>query len=107
MDTIACIQGFDRRVIPMSEGYELHNKIYNIGDNALLKWVGNTAHILAYLFNSTSRQCHEVWASQLPFLNNLKDTFLPNEACFITAVTGLGIRLSKIFPWLVSAFNVP
>ena len=26
------------------------------------KQVGNTACILAYIFNSTYRQCHEVWA---------------------------------------------
>ena len=33
------------------------------------------------MFNSVSRQCHEVWASQLPFLHSLRDVILPSEAC--------------------------
>ena len=45
------------------------------------KQVGNSAHILAHVFNSVSRQCHEVWASQFPFLHSLKDMVPPSEAC--------------------------
>ena len=45
------------------------------------KWVENAAHILASPFNSTSRQCHEVLASQYPFLQNFKDSVSPSEAC--------------------------
>ena len=44
------------------------------------KWAGNTAFILAHVFNSASRQYYEVWASQFPFLCSLKDIIHPNEA---------------------------
>ena len=33
------------------------------------------------MFNSFSRQHHEVWASQFPFLHSLRDLIPPNEAC--------------------------
>ena len=33
------------------------------------------------MFNSVSRQHHEVWASQFPFLHSLKDVIPTNEAC--------------------------
>ena len=36
---------------------------------------------LAHLFNSVSRQHHEVWASQFPFLHSLKEVIPPSEAC--------------------------
>ena len=39
------------------------------------------AFILAYLFNSVSRQHCEVWASQFPFLHSLRDVIPPSEAC--------------------------
>ena len=50
-------------------------------DKAVSKQVGNSAHILGYLFNSVSRQHHEVWASQFPFLHSLKEVIPPSEAC--------------------------
>ena len=53
----------------------------NILDYAMSKWVGNSAHILAHVYNSASRQCHEVWASQFSFLHSLKDMFPPSETC--------------------------
>ena len=39
------------------------------------------ACILAYLFKSVSRQHHEVWDSQFPFLHSLKEVIPPSEAC--------------------------
>ena len=33
------------------------------------------------MFNSVSRQHHEVWASQFPFLHSLRDVIPPSEAC--------------------------
>ena len=50
-------------------------------DKAVSKPVGNSARILAHLFNSVSRQCREVWASHFPFLHSLKEVVLPSEAC--------------------------
>ena len=50
----------DGGIIAASEMHELQTKII---DSAVSKWVGNTAHVLAYLFNSTSRKCCEVMAS--------------------------------------------
>ena len=59
----------------------LLTKIHDILDNAVSTCISNMACVLGYLFNSASRQCREVWASQLPFLYNIKDSVPPNEAC--------------------------
>ena len=45
------------------------------------KLVGNTACILAYLFNSASRQHCEIWALHFPFLHSFKNTVPPSETC--------------------------
>ena len=59
----------------------MNTRIHDILDRAVSKWVGNTAHILEYLFNSASRHYCEVWSSQFPFFHNVSDTFPPSEAC--------------------------
>ena len=66
-------------MIPVQEGLELLIEIYDILDNALSKWVENTVHIWASLFNSASRQCHDVWASQNHFVHIFKDSAPPSE----------------------------
>ena len=55
--------------------------IHDILEKTVSKQVGNLARILAYLFNSVSRQHREVWASQFPFLHSLKEVIPPSEAC--------------------------
>ena len=55
-DTIGSLQGSDGGVIGNSEVHELLTKIHDILDNAVSTWFGNAGHILAYLFNSASRQ---------------------------------------------------
>ena len=65
----------------MSEVHELLLRIQCILDKAVSKQVGNSACILAHLFNSVSRQHWEVWASQFPFLHSLKEVIPPSEAC--------------------------
>ena len=35
----------------------------------------------AHVFNSISRQHHEVWSSQFPFLHSLREVIPPSEAC--------------------------
>ena len=52
------------------------------------KLVGNSACILAHVFNSASRQHCEVWASQFPFLHTLKDMALPGMACLYGHING-------------------
>ena len=47
----------------------------------MYKWVGNMAHILAYLFNSASRHDCEDLAFQFPILQNIKDSIPSSEAC--------------------------
>ena len=42
---------------------------------------GNTAHILAYLLNSASRQHLKFWTLQFPMLCIFKHTFPPCETC--------------------------
>ena len=65
----------------MSEVHELLIKVQDILDNAVSKCIGNSAHILLYVFHSASRQCFEVRTSQFPFLHGLKDVVPPSEAC--------------------------
>ena len=65
----------------MSEVCELHLKVHDILGKAVFKQVGNSAHICTYLFNSVSRQCCVVWASQFPFLHSLREVIPPSEAC--------------------------
>ena len=64
----------------VSEVHELHTEIHDILNNAMSKWVSNTTHLLAHVFNSASRQCHEVQALQFPFLHSIKDMVPPCEA---------------------------
>ena len=45
-----------------------------------------SAHILAHVFNSASRQCCEVLALQFPFLYGLKDVAPPIEACLYSHI---------------------
>ena len=80
VDTIACLQSSDHGVIAALKVHELLTKTHEILDNAVFKWVGNMAHILAYLFNSASMQYYEVWASQFPILHSIEDSFPPSEA---------------------------
>ena len=68
-------------MIPVQEVVDMLTKIHDILDNALFKQVGSTAHILVPLFNSASRQLHEVWVSQYPFLYIFKDPVPPSDAC--------------------------
>ena len=56
VDTIASVEDSDGGVIPVSEVHELLMEMCDILDNASAKKLGNTAHILAYHFNSASRQ---------------------------------------------------
>ena len=55
--------------------------MHDILDKAVSIGVGNPACILAYLFNSVSRQCWEVRDSQFPFLHSLRDVIPLSEAC--------------------------
>ena len=81
VDTISPLPDWERGVFLVSEVHELLIKIHNILVNAISKWVGNMACILAHVFNSASRQHCELWASQFPFLHSLKDMVPPSEAC--------------------------
>ena len=76
-------------------------KIHDILDNAVPNWVEKTFCILAYLFNSASRQWQydEVLAFQFLFLQNFKDTIPSNEACFMVPLIGLLLRLSNSLPF--------
>ena len=77
MDTVAPFQGSDGGFIPVSEVHELLTTVFDILDNAVSLKLYNTAHNLAYHFNSSSRQCLEIWGLQFPFF---KDTVPPSEA---------------------------
>ena len=56
-----------------------------------------------YLFNSVSRQHHEVWASQFPFLHSLRDVIPLSEACLYGHINwslaqAHSVGLSQCFP---------
>ena len=78
-------------VIAVSELHELHkiSMIHYILDNALFKWVGNTAHILAFfkilLPGSIMRSGHHT----SPFFTILKTLFFPVRLTFIVTLIGL------------------
>ena len=80
-----------------SEVHELHTKIHDILDNSMSKLVGNTAHMLAFLFNSASRQCHDAWTLQFPFLHSTKDTVPPSEILpLLSYQLGSGLELATV-----------
>ena len=81
VNAVASLQGSGGGVISVTKVHELLNKISDILDSAVSKWVGNTAHNLAFICNSASRHCSEVLASQSPILYIFKDTFPHSEAC--------------------------
>ena len=87
----------------MPEVCELLLWVHDILDKPVSKQVGHLAFILAYLFNSVSRQCHEVWASQFPFLHSLKEVIPPSEACLYGHINwslaqAHSLGLSQSFP---------
>ena len=81
VDTLSSLPEVEGDVIPVSEVCELLLRIHGILDKAVSKQVGNSVCILAHLFNSVSRQCREILASQFPFLHSLKEVIPPSEAC--------------------------
>ena len=68
-------------MIAVLEVHELLTMIHDILDSVMSKQAGNTANILAYVFNFASRYHCVVRASQLPILHNIKDSIPSNEAC--------------------------
>ena len=80
VDTLSSLPDSERGIIPVSEMHELLLKVHDILDNAVSKQVGNSAHILAHVFNFALRQHCEVWASQFPFLHSLKEVVPPSKA---------------------------
>ena len=103
VDTLSSLPEAEGDVIPVSEVCELLLQIHGILDKAVSKRVGNLARILAHLFNSVSRQCWEVWASQFPFLHSLKEVIPPSEACFYGHINwslaqAHSVGLSQSFP---------
>ena len=102
-DTLSSLPKAEGGVIPVSEVYELLLRIHDILDKAVSKQVGNSAHILTYLFNSVSMQCCEVWASQFPFLHNPGEVIPPSEACLYghnnwSLAQAHSVGLSQSFP---------
>ena len=102
-DTLSSLPNAEGGVIPVSEVHELLLKIHDILDKAVCKRVGNSACILAYLFNSVFRQHCEVWASQFPFLHSLRDVIPPSEACLYGHINwslaqAYSVGLSQSFP---------
>ena len=88
VDTLSSLPDTEGSVITMSEVHELLLKVHDILDKTVPKWVGYSSHILAYLFNSVSRQHCEVWASQFTFLHSLRDVIPPSEACLYGHING-------------------
>ena len=91
VDTTASLWGYGSGVIAASEVHELLTKIQYILDYAASKMDCDMICVLTCFFHSASRQCHEVWASQFPFLHRIKDFVSSIEAClyaFMDPLTG-------------------
>ena len=103
VDTLSSLPEGEGDVIPVSEVCELLLWIHGILDKAVSKQVGNSAGILAHLFNSVSRQHQKVWTSQFPFLHSLKEVIPPSEACLYGCINWslaqvYSVGLSQSFP---------
>ena len=103
VDTLSSHPEDEGDVIPVSEVCELLLRIHDILDKAVSKQVGNSACILAYLFNSVSRQHHEAWASHFPFLHSLREMIPSSEACLYGHINwsltqAHSVGLSRSFP---------
>ena len=72
LDTLSSLPDSEGGIISASEVCDLLLNVHDILDMAVSKQVRNSAHILAHLFNSVSRQHHEVWALQFPFLHSFR-----------------------------------
>ena len=81
VNTLSSLSNCEGGIIPISEVHEFLLKVHDILDNAVSKWVGNSAHISAHVFNSASRQHSEVLASQFIFLYGLKDVVAHSQVC--------------------------
>ena len=64
-------------VIVASELHELLTEIHDIIDSALV----NRYVMQLVSFKCTSKQQHEVWASQFAFPYSIKDSIPPSVAC--------------------------
>ena len=103
VNTLSSLPEAEGDVIPVSEVCELLLQIHGILDKAVSKRVGNSACILSHLFNSVSRQCQEVWASQFPFFHSLKEVVPPSEASLYGCINwslaqAHSVGLSQSFP---------
>ena len=98
VDTISSLPNSDGGVILVSKVHELPIKFHDILDNGVSKLLGSSAHILAPVFHSASRQHCEVWASQFPFLQSLKDMVPPSEVCCYGCINLFLVRLSNSPP---------
>ena len=66
-------------------------------DKTSSKCVGSAAHILAFLFTSASWQCCNVCASQFSFVNMIKYTVPPSEACLYGDIQRNLQRFSNLY----------
>ena len=95
VDILSSLPEAEGDVIPVSEVCELLLQIHGILDKAVSKRVGNSAHILAHLFNSVS--------ILIPFLHSLKEVIPPSEACLYGHINwsltqAHSVGLSQSFP---------
>ena len=102
VDTLSSLPEAEGDVIPVSEVCELLLRIHGILDKTVSKQVGNSAHILAHLFNSVSRQHCEVRASQFPFLHTLKEVIPLVRHVSMAILIGL---LHRLILWVVSVLS--
>ena len=75
LDTHSPLPDSEGGILPVSEVCEWLLRVHYILESAVSKWCGYFTHILAHVFNSVS------WASQFPFLCNVRGVIPPSEAC--------------------------
>ena len=93
----------------------LITRIHDILDSSVSKKIGNIACVTAYLFNSASRQYHDVWASQFLFLHIIHGTVPPTVTCLYGHISWSPVQahyksllgLSQYLPFMRCAMAKP
>ena len=96
--TITSLQGSEGEVISVPGVHELLNKIHYSLDRVVSKQIDNASDISVYHFNSASRQYHEAWTLQSPFLYSFMDTLPPSGLVFMLILAGICCMLNTNLP---------
>ena len=99
VDTITCQQDSEGEVIVVSEMCELPTKTHDILDNAMKKWVGDMACIVAHFLILLSCIVLKFGLHSFPFFTVSVKQFLLVRLAFMVVYTEFWYRLSNSLSW--------